>query len=305
MATLAIIGAGAVGSTLAYTATLKNLFSEILLIDQSNAKEEGETMDIGDALSTVDTGSIRPADLKDAKTADVIVVTAGAPQKPGETRLDLVQKNAAIQKNIFHTIGSLRKDAIVMIIANPVDVLTMLVQRLTNLPPTQVFGTGTSLDTARLKTHVARLCDVSAHNVHGYVLGEHGDTEFIAWSTITVGGLPANKIKQLTENKRKGIADVVKKEAYAIIERKGATFYGIAAVAADILEAIVFDQKKIFPVSTLPLCEIRRPKFCLGYPAVIGKNGVERLWPLSLGREEKQKLMASGKTLQRSLRQIQ
>lgn len=297
---IAIIGAGAVGATTAYTATLKNLAAEILLIDVNETKEAGEVMDIADGLSLVETGCVKGADFKDARDADIIVITAGAPQKPGETRLDLIKKNVEIQKSIFKQIGKLRPTAIIIMVANPVDVLTVVAQKLSGLPRNQVFGSGTTLDTMRFKATLAKKLGVSPQSVHGYVLGEHGDSEFVAWSSVTVGGVPANKLKITTKDKRE-IEKKVKKEAYEIINRKGATFYGIALVLSDIIEAILFNQQKIMPVSSMLLECQGVSDVCLGMPAVLGRSGVEKVWPLALNASEKKKLQNSAKVLKQYL----
>lgn len=298
---IAIIGAGAVGATTAYTATLKNLAAEILLIDVNETKEEGEVMDIADGLSLVETGCVRCADFKDARDADIIVITAGAPQKQGETRLDLVKKNVEIQKSIFKQIGKLKSTAIIIMVANPVDILAHLAQKLSGLPRNQVFGSGTTLDTMRFKATLAKKLGVSPQSVHGYVLGEHGDSEFIAWSSVTVGGVSADKLKQITTKDKQGIEKKVKKEAYEIINRKGATFYGIALVLSDIIEAVLFNQHKIMPVSSLLTNCHGVSGVCLGMPAVIGRNGVEKIWPLALNANEKKKLQKSAKVLEQYL----
>jgi len=279
---VAIIGAGSVGSTAAYATAIRNIVSDIVLIDINEQKEAGEVMDIADGLCFMETGGMKGGDFTDAQNADVIVLTAGAPQKPGETRLELVDKNVAIVKTIFKKIGRVSRSAMVLVVANPVDVLTALVQNITGLHHAQVFGSGTTLDTARLKTHVARLARVSPHDVHGYVLGEHGDTEFVAWSTVTVGGVPIQKLPFFSASRAKKIEDSIRKEAYEIIQCKGATFFGIGLVIADILEAIFYNQHKILPLSTQSMhCETAS-HVCLGTPVVLGRRGIERQWPLSL-----------------------
>ena len=299
---IAIIGAGAVGATTAYTATLKNLAAEILLIDVNETKEEGEVMDIADGLCLVETGCVKDASFKDARDADILVITAGAPQKPGETRLDLVKKNTEIQKSIFKQIGKLKSTAIIIMVANPVDILALVAQKISGLPRQQVFGSGTTLDTMRFRVALAKKLGVSPQSVHGYVLGEHGDSEFVAWSTVTVGGVPANKIKNLSAKDKQEIEKKVKKEAYEIINRKGATFYGIALVLSDIIEAILYNQHKIMPISSLLLECHGISGVCLGMPAVLGRNGVEKVWPLPLNAGEKKKLQKSAQTLKQYLR---
>jgi L-lactate dehydrogenase len=294
---VAIIGAGAVGSTAAYAATLRNIAAEIVLIDINEAKEEGEVMDLRDGLCFVETGCVKGADFKDAKDADVIVITAGLPQKPGETRLDLVKKNKVILTSIFKQIGKLKTNTVILMIANPVDVLTYLAQEITGLPKNQVFGSGTNLDTARLKTDLAKLLHVSPQNVHGYVLGEHGDSEFVAWSTVTVGGVSAKNVKELNTQTKKKIEETVKKEAYEIISRKGATFYGIGLVISDILEAILYNQHKIMPASVRLSNWNGVSNVCIGVPAIIGRSGVEGVWPVELATDEKKKFQKSAETL--------
>lgn len=301
---IAIIGAGAVGATSAYVATLKNLASEIILIDVNEAKEAGEVMDIDDGLCFVGTGCIKGADFKDARDADIIVITAGLAQKPGETRLDLVKKNSAILKSILKSIGKFKPTAIIVMIANPVDILTYLAQEWSGLPKNQVFGSGTGLDTARLRTDLGYLLKVSPKNIDGYVMGEHGDSEFVAWSTVTVGGMPINKIKTANKKVLSNIETKVKKEAYEIINRKGATFYGIGLVVSDIIEAILLNQNRIMPITSRLTNYNGVSNICLGVPTVINRNGVEKVWPVNLNSEEKKKFKKSADTLKGYLKEV-
>ncbi|KKQ27058.1 MAG: L-lactate dehydrogenase [Candidatus Magasanikbacteria bacterium GW2011_GWC2_37_14] len=301
---IAIIGAGAVGSTAAYVATLKNLAAQIILIDVNETKEAGEVMDIADGLCFVDTGCVKGANFKDAADADVIVITAGLAQKPGETRLDLVKKNATILKSILKQIGKIKSTSIILMIANPVDILTYLAQEWSGLPKNQVFGSGTTLDTARLKTELSHLLKISSHNIHGFVMGEHGDSEFVAWSTVNVGGVAIEKTKLLDKKQYPQIAERVKKEAYEIINRKGATFYGIAMVISEIIEAILYDQHKILPISARLKNWQGISDVCLGAPTVIGRCGVIKHWPINLNANEKKKLQKSANTLKGFLKSI-
>lgn len=296
---IAIIGAGNVGSTIAYVATLKNLAAEISLIDINEKKEEGEVMDIADGMCFVETGCVKGADFADARDADIIVYTAGAPQAPGEMRLDLIDKNRRILESVFKKITRLKSTVVIIMVANPVDALTAEAIRLTKLPAGRVFGTGTALDTARLRTELSHIFEVSAQNVHGYVLGEHGNSEFVAWSSVTVGGIPAAALNALTARARNEIEERVRQEAYEIIARKNATFYGIALTTADIIEAVLFDQKKIMSVSTLVTHWNGVHNEVLGVPAVIGRGGVEKIWPLVLSKEEQKKFAASATLLKK------
>lgn len=301
---IAIIGAGAVGATSAYVATLRNLASQIILIDVNEDKEAGEVMDIADGLCFVETGCIKGADFKDVRDADIIVITAGLAQKPGETRLDLVKKNSAILKSILKSIGKFKPTAIILMIANPVDILTYLAQEWSGLPKSQVFGSGTGLDTARLRTDLGHFLKVSPKSIDGYVMGEHGDSEFVAWSTVTAGGMPITKIKSVNKKVLTGIETKVKKEAYEIINRKGATFYGIGLVVSDIIEAILFDQHRIMPISSRLTNYNGINNICVGVPTVIGRSGVEKIWPVELNAEEKKKLKKSADTLKGYLKEV-
>jgi L-lactate dehydrogenase len=300
MKTIAIIGAGSVGATLAYTLTLKNAASRIMLIDVNEQKEEGEVMDINDALPLVETGSVVRGDIPDAAQADVIVLTAGTPQKSAEeSRLELVNRNRDILRSIFQKLGTPKPSAVIMVVANPVDILTFEAQRLSGLPASQVFGTGTALDTARLCTEIGLALNVSPASVSGYVLGEHGDSEFVAWSTVHLSGVRGDVLLDATA--RDTIEQAVRNQAYEIISRKGSTFYGIAAVAADIIEAILFDQHKVLVVSSLLNTFNGVSGVCLGAPAVIGAAGVEKIWPLELPDDERAKFQHSADTIRQFL----
>lgn len=298
---IAVIGAGAVGSTTAYTLMLRNLAAEVVLIDVNLPKEEGEVMDIDEGLCFVETGSVCAATFKDAANADIIIVTAGAPQKPDETRLDLVNKNREITKSIFKSIGKIKSTAIVIMIANPVDVLTYVAQEITGLPRNQVFGTGTALDTARLRSEISKRFGVYAQSIDGFIMGEHGDSEFAAWSTVGIGGMSVKELN-LSAKDKEDIEKTVRTAAYEIINRKGATFYGIAIAVTDIVEAILFNQHKILPLS------VRVENFngvsdvCIGVPAVLGRSGVEKVWPISLTADEKKRFQSSAKTLKSYLK---
>jgi L-lactate dehydrogenase len=294
---IAIIGAGAVGATTAYAIMLRNLAAGIILVDVNEAKQEGEVMDISDGLCFVETGSVATGTFRDAADADIIIVTAGMAQKPGETRMDLVVKNKEVVKSIFKQVGKIKSSAIVIMVSNPVDVLTYLAQEIAGLPKNQVFGTGTNLDTARLRSAVGDHLNVNSQNVHGYVLGEHGDSEFIAWSTVTVGGLSGEGL--ISVGVKKEISLKVKGEAYEIINRKGATFYGIATAVADIVEAILFDQHKILPLSTRIKNWNGVSNVSIGVPAVLGRSGIERVWPVALLKEERDLFIQSAETLKK------
>ncbi|PIR74284.1 MAG: L-lactate dehydrogenase [Candidatus Magasanikbacteria bacterium CG10_big_fil_rev_8_21_14_0_10_47_10] len=294
---IAIIGAGAVGSTIAYALTIKNLAAEVMLIDVNEKKEEGEVMDISDAMCFVETGCVTNGNFRDARGADIIIITAGVSQKPGDTRLDLLTKNANIVRSVFKGIGRLKKTAIIIIVTNPVDVITYLAQTISGLPHNQVFGSGTTLDTARLRKHVGETLGVSSQNVHGYVMGEHGNSQFVAWSSLTVGGMSAAHIKKLSAPTKNVIEKKVQMGAYDIIERKGATYYGIGLTVTDIVEAIIYNQYKILPVSARLTRWNGVSDICLGVPAIIAESGIQGQWPMSLPSAEKKKLWSSAETI--------
>lgn len=292
---IAVIGAGAVGSTAAYTLMLKNLASQLIMIDIDDSKESGEVLDIADGLCFVETGCVSGADFRDAATADIIIITAGAPQKPGESRLNLTKKNKAVITSIFKQIGKLKPNAVVIMVTNPVDVLTHLAQEISGLPHNQIFGSSTSLETARLKTQLAHRLEVHPQCIHGFVLGEHGDSGFVAWSTVTVGGVPITDLIKTSELAK--IEKKVKNEVYEIINRKGATFYGISMVISELVEAVVLDQRKIMPVGVRLKHYNGVSGVTLGVPAVIGRAGILEVWPLKLNTQEKKLLVASAKKI--------
>lgn len=290
---ISVIGAGNVGSSIAYALTIKNVASEISMIDIDAQKRAGEVMDISDAIGFVETGVVRNGSFKDAKSSDIIIVTAGARQKPGDTRLDLAGQNKKIMKSIFKKIGRLKPTTIVIVVSNPVDVLTTYIQKITNLPSGQVLGSGTTLDTSRLRTMLAHKFKVSAHNIHGYVLGEHGNSSFVAWSTVTIGGIPIKDIKGFDKEFAVKTEVEVRKQAYEIIERKGSTYYGIGLTVANIVKAILFDQNLILPVSARLKNWNGVSDVCLGTLAIVGRKGVSGLWPVELNKSEKAKLKKS------------
>ncbi len=297
---IAIIGAGAVGSTTAYSLMIKNLAAEIILIDVNKDKEQGEVLDMSDALCFADTGCVKAGSYTDVKSADIIILTAGVAQKPGETRLDLVSKNKAIVSSIFKEIGEIKQNAIIIVVSNPVDIITYQVQEISGLPKNQVFGTGTSLDSARLRFNLAKHFNVDAKQVDGFVFGEHGDSEFVAWSTVNIAG---KKIAEsLNEQEMEKISEEIKNEAYEIIKEKGATYYGIAMTILDIVEAIIFDQNKILPVSYRLSDWNGVSDICLGATAIVGSGGIVKAWPIELTEAEKIKFQASAEKIREYLK---
>ena len=261
----AIIGCGFVGSASAFALMESHLFSEIVLIDADKNRAEGEALDISHGLPFSKPMQIYAGTYEDISDAAVVIVTAGAGQKPGETRLDLVKKNVAIFKSIIPEIAKYNKDGILLVVANPVDILTYVAKQLSGFPSNRVFGSGTVLDTARLKYLLGEHLGVDSRSIHAFIIGEHGDSEIAAWSSANVSGVPLHKFCEMrghynhTKATRE-IAEGVKNSAYEIIEKKKATYYGIAMSVRRICEAIVRDEKlsthllsKLTPTVSSPL----------------------------------------------------
>ena len=250
----AIIGCGFVGSASAFALMQSGLFSEIVLIDADRKKAEGEALDISHGLPFAKPMQIYAGDYDDIIDASIAIVTAGAGQKPGETRLDLVKKNVSIFGKIIPEFKKRDFNGILLVVANPVDILTYTAVKLSGLPENRVFGSGTVLDTARLKYILGEHLGVDSRSVHAFILGEHGDSEIAAWSSANVSGVPLHDFCEMRghHNHRKAMHDIaesVKNSAYEIIEKKKATYYGIAMSVRRICEAIILDQKSVLPVS--------------------------------------------------------
>lgn len=305
----AVIGCGFVGSTIAYTLMQKGVFSEMVLLDANHPKAEGEAMDISHGLPFSHSMDIYAGTYEDIVDASVIIITAGANQKPGETRLDLVQKNAAIMKMIIADIKRAGCEGILMIVSNPVDILTYVALKESEFPKERVIGSGTVLDTARLKYLISEKLSVDSRNVHAFIAGEHGDSELAVWSCANIYGIGLEefaKIKgyQNFEQEKDKIYSAVRDSAYEIIERKGATYYGIGMAAAKIAEAIVRDSHTVAPVSVCLEGEYGLSDLCLSIPAVIGQGGAEQVLEISLSEEESRKLGNSAAELKEVLKKI-
>lgn len=299
---VAMIGCGFVGSASCFAIMQSGLFSEMVLLDANADKAEGEAMDISHGLPFAKTMDIYAGTYDDIADAAIIIVSAGAAQKPGETRLDLVKKNIGIFGSIMPEIKKRDVKGVVLVVANPVDVLTYAAQKMTGLPENRVLGTGTTLDSARLRYMLGQFVGVDSRNCHAYVIGEHGDSEIVAWSSAKISGVPLadycmlRGLADLDEHKDSIAADV-KNSAYDIIQKKGATYYGIAMSVRRVCEAIIRDEKTILPVSSMQHGEYGLQDVCLSMPAVVGINGVENLIPLDLSMAEQEQLLKSGETL--------
>ena len=303
---VALIGCGFVGSASAFALMQSGLFSEMVLIDANTDKAEGEALDIAHGLSYAKPMQIYAGKYEDIADAAIIVISAGANQKPGETRLDLVKKNISIFRSIMGELNRVNVEGILLIVANPVDILTAAAQKLSGLPENRVFGSGTVLDTARFKYLLGEHLDVDARNVHAFILGEHGDSEIAVWSSANISGIPVNEFCELKghyehEKAMKEIADNVKNAAYEIIQKKQATYYGIAMSVRRICEAVIRDEKSILPISRMLHGEYGLDGMALSPPAIVGKGGVEAPVPAKLSDEELAALRKSGETLKEIL----
>ncbi len=299
---VAIVGCGFVGSSSAFALMQSGLFTEMVLIDVDRDRAEGEALDISHGLPFARPMNIYAGDYDDAADAAVTVITAGANQKPGETRLDLVKKNVAIFKTIIPEIAARDYQGIVLVVSNPVDVLTYATIKLSGLPLGRVLGSGTVLDTARFKYALGQHLGVDPRTVHARIVGEHGDSEIAVWSTANVGGVPINSFCELRgfydhEASMRRIAEGVKNSAYEIIEKKNATYYGIAMTVRRLCEAIVRDEKSVLPVSNLMQGDYGLDDVVLSMPAIIGRGGIEQKVPISLSAEEQCKLEESAAAL--------
>jgi len=292
-AKIAVVGTGLVGSSVAYALMLKNIAAELILVDVNEQLCEGQVLDLSDALSFCYASHVRKGTFTDAARADIIILTAGVREKPGQTRLDSIKTNLLILKSIMQGLGFINPHAIILVISNPVDVITYFAQELSNLPKNQIFGSGTLLDTERLCGALSERICVSQQSIQAYILGEHGDSQFAAWSSACIAGIPITSFTGMTQDSLDDIAQKAQIKGYEILKLKGATCYGIGACAADICENIVFNQQRIMPVSSY----INELGICLSMPAVIGENGIENVLPIPLDESEKQRLQKSAQTL--------
>lgn len=303
---IVLIGDGAVGSTYAYALTLEGIGRELGLIDMNRDKTVGDAMDLSDALSFTSPKKIYAADYQDCADATMVVIAGGAPQRPGETRLDLVDKNLRIFYDIIGKVMETGFDGIIMVATNPVDVLTYAAWRFSGLPQNRVFGTGTALDSARLRKEIGELLNVDARSVHAYIMGEHGDSEFPVWSNANVGGMSLSewimRDPNINSEALNRIFNNVVNAAYKIIGTKGATYYGIGAALARITKAILSDENSIHAVSAYLDGEFGIHDVYTGTPAIVGKDGVRSVVPIPLDMHESEYLDKSVKVLHETIK---
>jgi len=302
---IAIIGAGNVGSTFAFSLMISGLAREIVLVDKNEILANGECMDLNHGLSFAHPTKIYAAGFDGCKDADIVVITAGAKQKPGQSRIDLVNDNVTVFKAIIPEIIKYAANAILLVV-----ILTYVTLKISGLPPNRVIGSGTVLDTARLKYMISEYCKVDPSNIHAYIIGEHGDTELPMWSNATIGGMAIEKYCSDyagLENVKRELAEIfekVKNAAYQIIQAKGATNYSIALSLVKITQSIVRNENSILPVSTLIKDYYGISDVCISIPSHVNINGVDQYLKLELSDQEQELFKLSANTLKKLLKTI-
>ncbi len=305
---VAIVGVGMVGMSFAYAMLNQNICDELCLIDINKERAEGEAMDLSHGLPFAPSSmKIYSGDYSDCTDMDMIVICAGVPQLEGETRRDLLQKNYKVFKTIVKPIVENGFNGVFLVASNPVDVMTKAVLDLSGFPPERVIGSGTSLDTARLRYMIGDYFKVNPRNIHAYVMGEHGDSEFVAWSSAMISVLPIKELDSHTDqimNELDEIAVNVRDSAYKIIKAKKATYYGIGMVLARLTRAILNDENSIFTISAYLNGEYSESGFYIGVPALINRNGVRKILEIPLDESEKKRFKDSAKVIKEMLDEI-
>ncbi len=306
---VAVIGCGFVGSTTAFALMQSGLFSEMILIDADTDRADGEALDIGHGTPFARPMKIYAGTYQDITDAAIIIITAGANQKPDESRLDLVNKNTRIMRSIVTQIMNHGCEGILLVVSNPVDILTYEALKISGLPKNRVIGSGTVLDTGRLKSELGEHLGLDSRSIHAFIIGEHGDSEIAAFSSANVSGVPLNDVCEMRgfyhhEAAMREIAQTVKNSAYEIIEKKQATYYGIAMAVRRICEAIVRDEKSILPVSVMLDNIYGLQDVVLSMPTIIGAGGAEGQMPISLNDSEQTQLRESAKLLKDIINKI-
>ena len=309
---ITILGAGNVGATIGYTLAVAGTCSELVLVDINKEKAQGEAMDIRQGISFGQSLDVYSGDYEDAKDSDIVIVTLGRARKPGQTRLDLAQANVDIINSVMPEVAKVAPDAIYIVVSNPVDIITYAVLQCTNLSPRQVIGTGTMLDTSRLRSRLADHVNLSPQSVNAYVFGEHGDTSMIPWSLTNIAGIkmPDFCTHICERHNSCDKAEIIEIEADVrtagaeVIKRKGATYYAIALAVNKICDVILRDEKYILTVSTLVTGRYGIEDVCLSLPSVIGGHGIERDLTPPLLESEMDQLMESANALKKAIESI-
>lgn len=309
MSKISIIGAGAIGATTAFALLQRGIAREIVINDINQEKALGEVMDLMHGSSLCSPCNVTLGSIEDTKDSDIVIITAGSPQKPGETRLDLVDKNYEIFKSFIPQIAKLSPNSILLVVSNPVDILAYMTYKLSGFPKERVIGSGTVLDTARLRSLLGKYLGIDGRNVQGYVLGEHGDSEFVTWSSLMIGNIPVKSFSEQnsitwdigTENV---IAEDVKNCVYEVIKRKGATAFSVAIALTRITEAIIRDEKSILTVSTLLDNYYGVSDAYLSVPTLLGRNGIEKVLNIHLSKVEERKFIESANLMKEYIDRI-
>lgn len=297
---VSIVGCGKVGMTAAYSIIHDGVVNELLLVGRDREKIVGEQLDLEHGLSFLHHAHVEATeDFADIAGSDLVVITAGAAQKPGDTRLDLAEKNIKIVEDIIPKIVKHSPESVILIISNPVDILTYKAYKIAGLPKGQIFGSGTTLDTARFRFHLSEFLKVNPRSIHAYILGEHGDHSFPVISSASVGGQPLTTMVGFSEERVEKAYSAARNAAYKIIASKGATFYAIGAVVAHIVRVILTDSKSILPVS-IPLHNYKDISgMALSVPCIVGREGVEKILDVKMSWDEKEKLQHAASVLKK------
>lgn len=299
---VSIVGAGAVGTAAAFAVARDQLVNDLVLVDMNRDKAEGEAMDLAHGMPLVGPMNVRVGDYPETAGSDVIVITAGVAQKPGETRIELINRNIAIFKDMIPQIVEHNKDAILLVVSNPVDILAYATYKISGFPKERVIGSGTVLDSSRLRYEIAKRVELDPRDIQAHIIAEHGDTEFPAWSLATINGIPLDKYCDLAgvdmgEGVKKEIHDNVKNAAYEVINRKGNTSTAIGLSVARIVRAILMDERAVLPVSGLLEDYYGLSDVYMGLPSIVGKNGLEQVLQVELADGEAEDFKASGQAL--------
>ena len=309
---ITIIGAGSVGATIAYTLSSQDIASEIVLIDINKQKAEGEVLDIIQGTCFRDPISIIAGDYEDAKDSDIVIITSGIARKPGQTRLELTQTNVNILKSITPEIVKAAPNALYLIVSNPVDIMTYVFTKISGLPENQILGSGTILDSARLRCGLSEHFQIAQSNIHAYVFGEHGDTSFIPWSGAYISGVSVDEYYELEKKLGKDIEPIdkeamltyVQKSGGEIISKKGATFYAVSSSVCKLCSLLVASSESISTVSTMMHGEYGIEDVCLSTLTLVGPNGVQGKVPMRMTKTEIEQLKKSADALKEIIAQI-
>ncbi|RKD33473.1 L-lactate dehydrogenase [Thermohalobacter berrensis] len=304
-----IIGTGYVGSTTAFTLMHSGLVSEMILIDKNKDKAEGEVMDLNHCLSFVKPMSIRVGNYSDCIDADIIIIAAGPSIKPGETRLDLADRNSKLIESIMKKITAYTYEPIIIIATNPVDILTYVAAKSVNYNKNKVIGSGTVLDSSRFRYLISKHCNIDTRNVHGYIIGEHGDSEVAVWSRTNIAGMNIDKYCERCNDTcglkdKNRIFEEVRDAGYEILKRKDATYYGVSLAIRRITEAILRNENSILTVSSLLTGEYNLYDVSLSVPSIVNSNGIDKILEIPLSKRESELLKKSAKKLQDIIRKI-